>query len=496
MILISNPGAIVLTIFSLIITAVVIFLLIISIRRQERKLREENAVLVDTMLTKSAIREAVNTYATRVGSFGSFTLFYIKIDEFETLTQILGQDPVENIVRDIAERLVRMFKGAANIAQFDENSFLIFDKKEYNYEDLQDAAERLLELVSDNSTSIRNKAINVTASIGVAIYPTCGITFKELYSNLELATYIANRQGGNKYLIYYNELKEEESGNLEYFNEVREAMSKGELTLYYQPIVSVKTKALYGFEALIRWEHPIHGIISPAKFIPILEQSGDITFLAKWSLEQVIQMQQALEKVYPNRDIKLTINLSVKQMMEEGMAEDFKKIIRKYGANPSKIILEVAQYAMFEKMNAVRVNLLRLRDTGFLISTDGLGLDFAAISQIESKPIDILKLDKEFLEDINDNQMQERYVQMLVESSEKAGRIVVSEGVENYEKLDYIRKNNIEYIQGYYISKPFPGSDVQEFIHNESWVEKIDHDVNNEDNIVDLNKIEKDLRSE
>lgn len=479
MMLISGAGAIVLTIFAVIVTTMIIFLLIISIRRQERKLREENAVLVDTMLTKSAMRENINTYATKIGSFGSFTLFYISIDEFETLNEILGQEPVNTIVRDIAERLVRMFKGVANIAQFDENSFLIFDKKEYTYDDLQDTADRLLDLVSENSTSLRNQSINVTASIGVAVYPTCGITFKELFSNLELATYIANRQGGNKYIIYYNELKDEESGNLEYFNEVRDAMSKGELTLFYQPIVSVKTYALYGFEALLRWEHPVHGIIPPSKFIPILEQSGDITFLAKWSLEQVIRLQQVLEKIYPKRDIKLTINLSVKQMMEEGMADDFKKIIKKYNADPHRIILEVAQYAMFEKMNAVRVNLLRLRDAGFLISTDGLGLDYSSISQIETKPIDILKLDKGFLEDIEDNQMQERYVQMLAESSERAGRTVICEGVEDYSRLEYVKKNNIEYIQGYYISKPFPGSEVQDYVHEEAWKQRIQKDMEN-----------------
>ena len=486
MILITDAGAIVLSIAAVILTGVLIFFLIKGVKKQDAKLREEKSILVDTMMTKSQMREAVNTYATRVGQFGSFTLFYIKIDEFETLKEILGADPVVNIVKDLAERLVRMFKGAANIAQFEDNTFLIFDKKEYNYEDLEDTSERLLELVNDTSNVSRAGGYNVTASIGVAVYPTCGVTFKELFSNLELATYICTRQGGNKYIIYYNELKQEESGNLEYFNEVRDAMNKGELTLFYQPIVSNKTKALWGFEALLRWEHPVHGIIPPSKFIPILEQSGDIKYLAKWSLEKVIHMQQNLLKIYPNRDVKLTINLSVKQMMEEGMADDFKKIIRKYNADPSRIVLEVAQYAMFEKMNAVRVNLLRLRDSGFLISTDGLGLDYAAISQIESKPIDILKLDKAFLDDITDNQMQERYVGMLVDSCEKSKRTIICEGVEDYQKLAYVKKNRIEYAQGYYISKPFPADDVVDYVHNESWKERIDHDILGND-IGDIN---------
>ncbi len=473
----NNPGLVTLLIILAIIVALaLIVFFIISVKRQEAKLREQDSVLVDTMMTKPQIREAVNSYASRVGAYGSFSMFYIKYDEFETLKDLLGEETIKNVIKDFAERLVREFKGEANIAQYEEDSFIIFYKKEYDYEALEDICNKLLDLVSDNP-QIRNKSIAVSASIGVAIYPTCGTGFKELFENLELAAYIASREGGNKFIIYYSELREKESGNLEYFNEVRSAMEKGELTLYYQPIVNAKTKALYGFEALLRWEHPTHGIISPANFIPVLEQSGDIAYLARWELEQVIHMQEEIAKVYPNRDIKLSINLSVKQMMDEEMAEDFRKVIKKYNCDTSKIVLEVAQYAMFEKMNQVRVNLLKLRDLGFKIATDGLGLDFQSIAQIETKPIDILKLDKSFLEDILDNQMQEKYVNMLVESSNKTGRIVISEGIEDFEHLNYVVKNNIEYIQGYYIAKPFEGSSVLNYMHDESWREKCEREV-------------------
>jgi len=468
-VLITSVGAMVLTFFAVIVAIALSVLLVRGIAKETRRLNEEKDVLLDTMLPKNRMREAVNTYATKIGNYGTFTLFYISIDEFQTLKTLVGEDACKNVVKGVAERLVRMYKGQANISQFEDNSFLVFDKREYTYDDLQDAADRLLDLVSDNASILGRENISITGSIGVAVYPTCGVTFKELFSNLELATYIANRQGGNKYIIYYDELKEEESGNLEYFNEVRNAMSKGELTLFYQPIFSLKNNSIYGFEALLRWNHPVHGIIPPAKFISVLEQSGDIVYLARWSLEQVIRMQQEVEQVFPKKDIKFTLNLSVKQMMEDGMSDEFKKIVRKYNADPSKIILEVAQYAMFEKMNSVRVNLLRLRDLGFLISTDGLGLDYASITQIETKPIDILKLDKEFLADTSDNQMQERYVAMLTESCKKTKRILISEGVESIENLDYIRRNDIEYAQGYYFSKPFPGIEMVDYIHQESW---------------------------
>ncbi len=465
-----------LIILALIFAIGLIIFFIISVRNQERKLREKDNVLVDTMITKQEMRTSVNTYASKIGAYGQFSLFYIKIDDFDTQKEILGEDLLKENVKNFAERLVHEFKGEANICQYDENSFIIFDKKEYDLEALEDIATKILDIVGDSYIA-KNKNINLTASIGVAIYPTCGTGFKELFENLELATYIAERDGGNKYIIYYNELREKESNNLEYFNEVRGAMERGELTLYYQPVVNIKTKALYGFEALLRWEHPIHGIISPANFISILEQSGDIAYLSRWCLTQVIAKLEEIQAIYPNRDIKIGINLSVKQMVDENISLEFQKIIKKHNIDTSKIILEVAQYAMFEKMNQVRVNLLRLRDMGFLIATDGLGLDFKSIAQIETKPIDILKLDKSFLSDILDNQIQEKYVAMLLENANKTNRVVISEGVEDFEHLEYVKKQNIEYAQGYYIKSPFDGKDVLDYIHSEEWRDKIEHNV-------------------
>ncbi len=471
---ITTTGAIVLSIVALIVSGVLIFLLIKGVKRQTFILEEDRSVLLETMLSKPRMREAINNYATRLGNYGTFSLFYIKIDDYESLLNVVGEDACNQVIRNIAERLVRTYKGEANISQFDKDTFIIFDKKEYNYEDLEYASESLLDLISGEQGVLKRENISLTASIGVAIYPTCGNSFKELYQNLELAAYIAHRQGGNKFVIYYEELKTEESSNMEYFNEVKAAMEKKELTLYYQPIIDIKNKSIYGFEALLRWNHPVHGVISPAKFIPILEQSGDIISVSKWALEEIVIKQQEIKEQFPTKEFKFTLNLSVKQMMSDTLVEDFKKIIRKYNADAKKIVLEVEQYAMFEKMNQVKLNILRLRDVGFLISTDGLGLDYNSITQIENKPIDMLKLDRDFIKDINENQMQERYVQMLEEFCDKTNKVLISEGVETKEQLEYVQKQNIEYVQGYYFEKPFASENMRDYIYSSSWTKLID----------------------
>ena len=163
MILITSIGAMVLTGLAIVVTIVLCVFLVHGIRKENEILNEEKDVLVDTLLPKTRMREAINTYATKVGNYGTFTLFYVAIDEFASLKQVVGEDTAQNVVRSIAERLVRMYKGQANIAQFEENSFLVFDKREYNYDDLQDASERLLDLVSDNSQVLSHENISVTA---------------------------------------------------------------------------------------------------------------------------------------------------------------------------------------------------------------------------------------------------------------------------------------------------------------------------------------------
>ena len=490
MILIAPAGAIVLTVLAVVISIALILFFIWRIQKEEKRFRDEDSVLIASMISKNQIKEAIDLYATRIGDFGTFTLFYIVINDFEHVKAAIGTDNYENAFKSIAERLVYKFKGSANIAAMSDDSFLIFDKREYNYDLIEDMSQDLLDLVGDNGNLSRNENIHITASIGVASYPSCGASFKELFSNLEIAVYTANKQGGNQYIIYYNELKEEEGSNLQYFNEVRQAMKNKELCLYYQPIINLKNGSLFGFEGLLRWNHPVHGIIPPSKFITILEQSGDINYVSSWSLEQAYETLDRLQKEFPKMNLSITINLSVKQLMEEKMADDFKNIAKKYAINPANIVLEIAEFAMYEKIQTIRLNLMRLKDYGFSISVDGLGLDYNTLAQIEKEPINILKLDKEFLEDINNNYMKEKYVKMLVESQAHTNHIIVCEGVETKEAVNYIMKNDIEYGQGYYFSEPFPESSLEEYISKKDWLAKIGFDATNNDNFVE--KVDKD----
>ena len=220
-------------------------------------------------------------------------------------------------------------------------------------------------------------------------------------------------------MIYSSDIDSKETSNMDYFNEIRTAIDDGQFCLYYQPIIDIRQKKLLGFETFLRWNHPTQGVLTPDKFIKMLETSGDINYISKWGVEQIVTKMGEIQSHIDANDLIITrIIFQLNSFMSDTLSRGTKKLLHNTKANPHKIVLEIEDYMMYDKMDQVKLNLLRLRDLGFRISVDGLKLDYAALSQIEKEPIDIIKLDRSFLKDINNNKMKEKFVEMLVDSAE------------------------------------------------------------------------------
>lgn len=441
----------------------------IAYRKQRQKYLDETNVLLEEFVSRSEIVRSIEYYIGRIGAFGNFTLFYFEIDDFDNLQQTLGREEMEKLLLELGSRLVKDLPSRMTMCHYSADGFLLFSKTEFDPDSVRETAQDILDQVVRPYTVFGGEEISITISMGVVMYPTCGSNFKELMSNLELANYVSRRSGQNKFTLYYQELRERESENLAYFKEVKDAIKNKEFTLYYQPIIDLKNNDIFGFEALLRWNHPVHGVLSPFNFISILEQSGDIHWVGLWGLEELIKESLILQEKFKDKDIKLSLNLSTKQLMSDTVSDDFRKLVRKYRIDPKKIILEIGEFAMYEQVDIIRTNLLRFRDIGFLVAVDGLGLDYTTLSSIEKQPIDMLKLARDFLEDMNNNFIKEKYVGMLVDYSNTTNRLVVSEGVENSEMVEYIQKNGINLAQGYYYSAPFADSEVIHYIEEEMW---------------------------
>lgn len=459
----------ILIVLATIALGVILYLLILY---NNKKYKEENDVLNDKTLSKNEMNKSISSYIKKVGRFGDFTLIYLDIDNFTNLNEIFGREQCDEFLQEISNRISKRLPYHTVVSKYNNDEFLVFIKENLTYEQACKVCDSLLNDIKQKLYVSSNESISLTASAGICLYPSCGKTAQELIKNLELATYISKREGGAKYTVYYSNLSKEETSNFKFFKEVKKAISNKEFCLYYQPIMDLQKNSIYGFEALMRWNHPERGVLPPAEFLSILDQSGDIYWVGKWGLELAVKTLSEAQKLIDGGDAHISLNLSVKQLSYEKLADDLILVAKKASINPKNVIFEIAGFAMFEKVDNVKQNLMKLRDFGFLTAVDGFELDYSTLTKIQKEPIDMIKLNRAFLTDKNSNEeIREKFVKMLVESASLTKRIVVSEGIETLENVTYVMSQGITFGQGYYYSKPMPEGEVADFIRYRKWEE-------------------------
>lgn len=475
----TNAFNIVMTITAVLVIAALIYFLIRLMIHNEARYREDKNVLTADMIPNSKMKGIVENYIARVGKFGSFYVMQIDIDNFKGLNELYGSVRCDQVLQELSYRITNGVEHSV-VSRLSDDKIFVLVKDDANYAQVEELVSNLIVRLKQTYENGHQTAVNLTVSVSIAIYPTCGTSYKALLRSLELTNYVVKRNGGDNYMIYSSDIDNKESSNMDYFNEIRTAIDDGQFCLYYQPIVDIRQKKILGFETFLRWNHPTQGVLTPDKFIKMLETSGDINYISKWGVEQIVNKMGEIQSHIGANDLIFTNNISTKQLMSDTLVEELKKLLHNTKANPHKIVLEIEDYMMYDKMDQVKLNLLRLRDLGFRISVDGLKLDYAALSQIEKEPIDIIKLDRSFLKDINNNKMKEKFVEMLVDSAEHMHRMVISEGVETHEHIIYLEKNNIQFCQGYYFSKPFEDKFVYEYIVNKDFEDKLDDNLKQE----------------
>lgn len=439
------------------------------IKVNNKKMREESETILDETLSKNAIRTAIEKYIDKVGAYGACGVIYVDIDGFGDLNDALGYATCDDLLREIALRILKVIPFKASLSRYQNDEFMIFIRDENSRDILEDVADKITQIINAPFRVTMGDDINISASVGVVSYPSCGISFQELYNNLELSTYVSKRDGGNRFTYFYTELGQEEVGNMEYYKEVKSAIKNKEFCLYYQPIIDIEKNLMYGAEALMRWNHPKQGVLAPQKFLSILEQSGDIKWVGQWGLESMIKMYLEMKEKHPELTLKFSLNLSTKQLLDPLLSIEFIDLVKKYGVEPNNFMLEIAEFTMYEKIGQVKTTLMKLKDSGFLIAVDGFDLDQTTMAGIERAPIDVIKLDRGFLKELDNNFMKEKFVAMLVEFAKNNDHTVICEGVENDEMVKYVRKNNVKIAQGYYFSKPISEADFEAYAAERKW---------------------------
>ncbi|MDY0295514.1 MAG: bifunctional diguanylate cyclase/phosphodiesterase [Acholeplasmataceae bacterium] len=465
---VSDQATIVLSVIAILIMLAAIFFLARSYFKERQRIQEEKAFLIEGVLTKAEITSIITSHIARMGKDGQFSLIYLDLDKFSDFVNAFGATESEKVLEKIVKNIEISLPKGVKLSRLQNDEFLIFLSMDYDRTEAVDLANKIKQSLARPIKLFGDTTINATASIAVAFYPIHGAALKDLLNSLKLATYLIKKNGGNNIRVYSDEMNTEGGEHVEYYYQIKHAIQHKEFQLFYHPMINVKTNDIYGVESLIRWNHPEHGLLSPFKFLGIMEQSGDINWIGLWGLETVIKTYQELKQEFPKKEFKFSINLSPKQLMNESLSQDFQKLLKKYRMNAENIVLEVIEFAVFDKPMQIHKTLSDLKKMGFQIAIDGFGLDFSTLSRAEALDIDIIKLDNEFLKE-EESYMKAKFAQLLVDFAEKNSYTVICEAIENKDMLEEAKKYSINIMQGFYFTKPLSAEALRGYIGTESW---------------------------
>jgi EAL domain-containing protein (putative c-di-GMP-specific phosphodiesterase class I) len=329
---------------------------------------------------------------------------------------------------------------------------------------LIDIINRLLKEIATNFY-VAERELHITASIGVSVYPKDGKTPEELLRNADLAMYIAKRDGRNKFQFYEHNLNEESLLKLEKESALRRAIDNQEFVLYYQPQIDTNSRKMIGVEALLRWQHPSQGLISPIEFLEVAEDSGLIVEIGKWvfktACQQACNWHQAGAK-----QLRVAINVSNRQINDNNFIQMLDEVLAETKVDPKLIQLEITEETVINNERVVNV-INEISKRGIRVAFDDFGTGNSSLNYLRMVPIDQLKIDRSFIKNINHNKNDEVIIRAILSIANDLELDVIAEGVETNDQLQFLSKYNCHEIQGYYFSKPLAAEDVSVLILND-----------------------------
>lgn len=397
-----------------------------------------------------------------LGRNKSSALLFIDLDRFKVINDTLGHDYGDLLLKEVAVRLkssIRLHDTAAR--QGGDEFIVLLDNIKRN--EVENLLNRILHVLS-SPFQINGKEIFVTPSIGISMYPEDGQHENELIRKSDVAMYQAKKDGRNTFRFYDMNMDKEQEEQLKIENELRKVLYKNELSLYFQPIIDLKSNKILSIEGLLRWNHPELGWVPPAKFIPIAEENGLIIPIGTWVIEQACrQLQMLASKGYDY--INVAVNLSIRQFYQPHFVAMMANIIRNKRINPERLHFEITE-SMTADVQLTTAILKELKALGVSISIDDFGTGYSSLSYLRSFPINTLKIDRSFIKDIAQNKEDQDIATMIIFMAHQLGLKVIGEGVETSEQATFLTDNGCDMLQGYYFSHPLSEDELLSYLRD------------------------------
>lgn len=391
-----------------------------------------------------------------------FAVFFIDIDRFKQINDSLGHTAGDALLVDFANRLVKSSRDTDIVARLAGDEFVIVLRNVGDVIQADLLAEKLQKVIQQPFI-LDGRQHLMTASIGIAMYPVDGSDVTALLLHSDQAMYAAKRAGRNTHFFFNEGMREAAEHHLLINADIQRGLAAEEFELYYQPILNIRTQRIDKCEALIRWNHPEKGLIMPDRFISVAEKTGVIRELGNWILRQACKDLRAFLEA--DIDIKLSVNRSVSEFYSSKAYETWKGIFSENSVDSNRFIFEITE-SLFMDGHSSQINTISaLRKLGVQFSIDDFGTGFSAINYLRNYPVDYLKIDKSFINDILNDEQDKTLVEVIIKMGRALGIAVVAEGVEQDEQLEVLESLECDYIQGYLLAKPMPLTQAIPFIH-------------------------------
>jgi len=422
--------------------------------------------LPNRQLLNDRLEQAIKR-ATRDGT--CFSLMFLDLDRFKTINDSLGHSSGDKLLKMVSQRLTNTLREEDTIARLGGDEFIIFLPETKSQGELYSQSQLIAEKTLLAITApylVNNQEIHMSGSIGIASFPADGYDLEGLVKNADAAMYLAKAEGGNNAKFYSKELSEKALQQLVMETSLHRALKNKEFQLFYQAKVEASTGKVVGTEALIRWIHPVEGMISPDKFISLAEKTGLIKELGGWVVNEACQQNKKWQNEGLPK-VSVSVNFSPRQFKQAGLVEMVESSLVATGLSPNWLDIEIIEGTAMDDIERAILVLQKFKDLGVSISIDDYGTGYSSLSYIKKFPVDNLKIDRSFIQNLDNDEGDQAIVASTITLANKLGLKVVAEGVEKIEQLTWLQNAGCDEIQGYYFSPPLPASEFAKLLKKE-----------------------------
>ncbi|HJU83133.1 MAG TPA: EAL domain-containing protein [Holophagaceae bacterium] len=410
-----------------------------------------NRTLLQDRLNRAILR------CKRKGERGA--VLFLDLDRFKNINDTLGHQAGDLVLKEVAKRLHSCLRDTDTVARLGGDEFIILLEGFDHPESIHSITHRLLFALAQDISHL-GLTLSITCSIGISFFPSDGETVEDLLKASDTAMYHGKSLGRNNYQFYSPEMNQENLNYLAMESALRKSVQNHDFIVHYQPQVNLRSGAILGFEALVRWNHPVKGLVSPDQFIPIAEDTGLILLLGDWVLETACAQARAWMDLHPE-PFRMAVNLSGRQFWQGDLVDSIARSLTQSGLPPEYLELEITESMVMREVDVAIDKMRELASMGIHLSMDDFGTGYSSLAVLKQFPIQSLKIDKSFVRDVTTNANDAAISAAILALAHSMNLTVVAEGLETQEQVVFFRGRDCEIGQGFYFSRPVPAGEAE-----------------------------------